>query len=171
MKTLFLIILSVVISLITLLHNFHKMNYIHKEPKIVSCTETCTANDIKNIRLLAEVIYFEARSEPSEGQIAVAFVVMNRTHKDGFPGTIEKVVKEQNDARCQFSYRCDGIKDQVKEQQAWTKAVQVATLVYNNKISDPTAGAEYYLNPEKTKVRFNNLRYQIKIGSHIFYKA
>jgi len=165
------LILGILIAVSILAVNFKSSILDHSSNHLVSCQETCTDQDVKNIRLLAEVIYFEARSEPEAGQAAVAWVVMNRTEKEGFPGTIEKVVKQETKDNCQFSYRCDGLKDVVHEKAAWVKAITIATLVYNKRVDDPTNGSEYYLNPDKTKTRWNNLHQQIKIGSHIFYKA
>ena len=163
------LILGILIAVLILSVNFNSFTTpIYKE-KVVSCKETCTEQDVKNIRLLAEVIYFEARSEPTAGQAAVAWVVMNRTASKEFPKSIEKVVKQGTNKSCQFSYRCDNIKDVVVETASWKKAVVVATLVYNSKIPDPTYGAEYYLNPDKTKIRPNKAKSKTKIGNHLFY--
>ncbi|MBE9552130.1 MAG: cell wall hydrolase, partial [Proteobacteria bacterium] len=39
-------------------------------------------------------VYFEARGEPREGQVAVAHVVMNRVADDRFPGGVCAVVHQ-----------------------------------------------------------------------------
>lgn len=43
-------------------------------------------------RLLAAIIYCEARGEVFEGQVAVGSVVMNRVHSADFPNTISEVI-------------------------------------------------------------------------------
>ena len=43
---------------------------------------------------IAMAIYFEARSEPLEGQVAVANTIMNRVHSPYFPDTPCEVVKQ-----------------------------------------------------------------------------
>jgi spore germination cell wall hydrolase CwlJ-like protein len=49
----------------------------------------------KEIRCLAKNIYFEARNEPTLGQIAVAFVTLNRVDSNQFPDTICTVVEQK----------------------------------------------------------------------------
>ena len=43
---------------------------------------------------LALNVYYEARSEPMDGQYAVAHVVLNRVANDAFPDDACKVVKQ-----------------------------------------------------------------------------
>ena len=61
-------------------------------------------------RCLAEAVYFEARSEPEDGQAAVAQVVLNRVKSGLYPSNVCGVVY-QNRHRymgCQFSFACEG---------------------------------------------------------------
>src|SRR3990167_10047312 len=57
------------------------------------------------IDCLARTIYFEARSEPVLGQIAVAQVVINRMRDRRWPNTVCGVVKQGGARRnqCQFA--------------------------------------------------------------------
>ena len=66
----------------------------------------------KEQRCLAEAIYFEARGEVEEGQVAVAQVVLNRVKNPSYPDSICGVVYQNKHKRnrCQFSYACDGKK-------------------------------------------------------------
>jgi large subunit ribosomal protein L33 len=58
------------------------------------------------IECLSRAVYYEARGEPVEGQLAVAQVIVNRTESDGrFPGTICGVIRQ----RGQFSFDPAGI--------------------------------------------------------------
>lgn len=45
--------------------------------------------------LIARVIYLEARGEPTEGQQAVAEVILNRVAADNFPGSVEDVIYQE----------------------------------------------------------------------------
>ena len=65
-------------------------------------------------------VYYEARSEPLEGQYAVAHVVLNRVADDKFPDDACKVIKqglEKGIGRCQFSWYCDGKSDTPKDKR------------------------------------------------------
>lgn len=102
----------------------------------------------KKCKLLAEVIYYEARGEPTEGQIAVGWVVMNRLKSERFPDTMTKVVSN----KCHFSYKCDGsMKKGIKNEDAYEKAKFIADNILRGNFADPTNGADHYLNPNKVK--------------------
>jgi spore germination cell wall hydrolase CwlJ-like protein len=69
------------------------------------------AEDQKNC--LAEAVYFEARSEPFIGQIAVAGVVLERVQRPEYPNNVCDVVHQGHYVggmpirnRCAFSYWC-----------------------------------------------------------------
>lgn len=47
-------------------------------------------------RMLAAIIYCEARGEIFEGKVAVASVVMNRVHSEVFPDTIQEVIEQKD---------------------------------------------------------------------------
>ena len=54
---------------------------------------------------LASAVYFEARGEPLEGQLAVAEVVLNRARSGRYPSTICAVVRQP----AQFSFVRRGV--------------------------------------------------------------
>ena len=116
---------------------------------------------------LALAVYFEARSEPIDGQRAVADVIMTRTYHPSFPDTVCEVVAEDRgpDAwDCQFSFMCDG-KPEKPTGAAWLIAQAVAI--------EALAGPPlvYATNYHTTDVQPNwfDLKVIGKIGSHIFY--
>lgn len=124
------------------------------------------------LRCLALNIYWEARSEPLEGQIAVAAVTLNRMRDHRFPDNICDVVRQGGEVRrhrCQFSWWCDGKKDEPLEATAWHRANTLARLAVNDILEDPTDGALWYhadyVDPfwADAKVKLT------KIGRHIFY--
>jgi len=70
---------------------------------------------------LSEAVYYEARSESSSGQLAVADVVKNRVASKHYPNTICGVVYQgaHRPFACQFSFACDGSMDRAPQGDAW----------------------------------------------------
>ena len=60
----------------------------------------------KEVKCLAENIYFESAYEPDQGKIAVAFVTLNRTRHKDFPSSVCEVVTQKTKNTCQFSWFC-----------------------------------------------------------------
>ncbi|WP_394700892.1 cell wall hydrolase [uncultured Cohaesibacter sp.] len=123
---------------------------------------------------LANAIYFESRSEPETGQIAVAQVVMNRVKNPAYPDSICGVVYQNQNMRnaCQFSFACDGIPDRVRSKKAWDLAVKLANEVINEEVwlKDVGSATHYhatYVRPKWAKT----MKKADKIGLHIFYKT
>ncbi|KUO61956.1 MAG: spore cortex-lytic enzyme [Gracilibacter sp. BRH_c7a] len=113
-------------------------------------------NDLK---LLARCVYSEGRGEPFEGQVAIAAVVMNRIKSSSFPNTVAGVIYQPQ----AFSAVDDG-QINLEPDETATKAAREALDG-----TDPTHGAIYYFNPDKTKNKFIWSRPQImKLGKHIF---
>lgn len=122
---------------------------------------------------VASAIYFEARGEPIEGQAAVAWVIYHRTASWRYPDTACEVINEdeQRRDRCQFSFMCDGLREDVHDDWAYAKALVVTMLTAGNFISDPTGGATHY---HATKVQpwwATELERTTRIENHIFYRG
>jgi spore germination cell wall hydrolase CwlJ-like protein len=122
---------------------------------------------------LARAVYFEARSESELGQMAVAKVIINRTHTDGYPRTICGVVYQGSGSRnsCQFSFACDGLPDDVKQPAAWAQSKRIAQKAMSGNANLGQAmglATNYhadYVKPKWSKT----MRRLIQIGHHIFY--
>ncbi len=124
-------------------------------------------------KCLAEAVYFEARSEPADGQAAVAQVVLNRVKSGLYPSTICGVVFQNHRHRnaCQFSFACEGRALRVTEPESWKAAVRVAHDVLQGEtyVADVGDSTHYHAN----YVRPRWARYLKKmdtIGHHIFYQ-
>lgn len=143
---------------------------------------------------LAENIYFEARSDTTAGQAAVADVVINRVQHRHYPDTICDVVYEGplreswktrknpdlKDSerkyypvrhRCQFSWYCDGKADTIHDKDAWAKAQYIAyQMIYAERFRGITEGATHYhahyVNPTWAK----QIQFVGTIESHKFYR-
>lgn len=130
-------------------------------------------NEFREMRCLAEAVYFEARSEPEEGQAAVAQVVLNRVNHPNYPGTVCGVVY-QNRHRflgCQFTFACEGKSLAINEPDAWRVAVQIATDVVTGKIYLEDVGASTHYHADYVRPRWARaLKRMDTIGRHTFYK-
>lgn len=133
-------------------------------------------SDKKQIECLAENIYFEAKSEPREGQVAVAMVTMNRLNAGEFGNSVCSVVQQRTKSTCQFSWWCDkklqsqAVNNKYNEEH-YLKMREVATVVYVNydNMKDNTNGSLYY-HATYVSPNWKNLEKTVKIGQHIFYK-
>ncbi|WP_298813755.1 cell wall hydrolase [uncultured Roseibium sp.] len=128
----------------------------------------------KEQRCLAEAIYFEARGESEEGQVAVAQVVLNRVKNPAYPNSICGVVYQNKHKRnrCQFSFACDGIKDRISSPAAWKTAQRLTKDVLNGKqyLKMVDASTHYhatYVSPRWAR----SMAKRGQVGLHIFYKT
>jgi hypothetical protein len=127
----------------------------------------------KEQRCLAEAVYFEARSEPEEGQAAVAQVVLNRVKSGLYPGSVCGVVYQNRHRHlaCQFTFACEGKALRITEPDAWQTAVRIAREVTEGKtyLSEVGSSTHYhadYVRPYWAK----RLKRMDVIGRHVFYK-
>ena len=112
-----------------------------------------------DFELLARIISAEARGEPYIGQVAVGAVVLNRVESSSFPDSIAGVVYQPG----AFTAITDG---QINE-AVTDSARRAAREALNG--SDPTGGALYYYNPDKTSNKWIRSRPVItRIGAHLF---
>lgn len=112
-----------------------------------------------NINLLARMVSAESRGEPYTGQVAVAAVILNRIEHPSFPDTLSGVLFQPG----AFSAVNDG---QFNEPVA-ESSVQAARDAFNG--MDPSGGAIYYYNPDKTSNQWIRSRpVLMRIGSHLF---
>lgn len=113
----------------------------------------------KDLQLLANAVYGEARGEPYEGQVAVAAVILNRIESPQFPNTVSEVIFQPR----AFTAVDDG--------QIWLTPNERAKEAVIDAINgwDPTENALYYFNPVTATSKWIWSRPQIKtIGKHIF---
>jgi hypothetical protein len=123
-------------------------------------------------RCLAQAIYFEARSEPFEGWVAVADVVLNRARDPRFPATICGVVfqGEYRRHRCQFSFACDGRSDKAYNRVQWERALRLASYKIANLSPKPTLTEATHYHADYVKPKWSLKMVKLdKIGRHIFY--
>lgn len=151
-----------------------------QQAEVVEATKVAKFVDPKQLKCLAKNIFYEAGSEPLNGQAAVARVVMNRVAY-GFgknpcavvyqANTVEKLVDDeiQKVKLCQFSWVCEGKGEPNQNNPKYKQAEQVAY--------DVLAYDAYKEVVPRTALFFHNLHVDplwpykqvAKIGNHIFY--
>ena len=135
---------------------------------------TPVAKDTKEIKCLAEAIYYESSSEPYEGKLAVAQVVLNRVGHPSYPKNIcsvvyQKTVNNEKLTVCQFSWTC--YKRPAKNWQKWEECLEIARKsltqeVLHVKLADKKA---LYFHANYVNPGWNKNRIVARIGNHIFY--
>lgn len=122
---------------------------------------------------LALNVYHEARSEPLQGQAAVAHVVLNRVASGRWPDDVCSVIHqgyEKGMFKCQFTWYCDGKPDEPTEILAWAKSVLVANQVLTGVVPDVTNGATHYHARYVNPYWSASLSKTVTYGSHMFYR-
>ena len=129
------------------------------------------------VACLALHIYFEARDQPIDGQVAVTQVVINRVNDPRFPDNPCEVIREgpvRNGlpviGRCQFSWYCDGLKDVPKDQDAYRWAIMIAMRVLDEGYEDFVDGSTHYHADHVSPIWSTEKTMVVKIGDHIFYR-
>jgi Cell Wall Hydrolase len=122
---------------------------------------------------LATAIAYEAGYESTEGQQAVAEVILNRLRHPAFPKTVCGVVFAGAERRtgCQFSFTCDGSLNRPMRESimANTRAVALAALDGLNPLR--VGGATHYHADYVSPYWAPSLIRVTKIGAHIFYRG
>ena len=113
----------------------------------------------QDINLLAKVISAEARGESYEGQVAVGAVILNRVAHPSFPDTISGVVYQNGAFSC--------VNDSNWYQPVADSAKRAAQDALNG--WDPSGGAVYYYNPEKTSDKWIRTRTVVKVIGHHYF--
>ncbi len=121
-----------------------------------SASSTIVSADQK---LLAKLVYAEARGESYKGQVAVAAVVLNRVSSSSFPNTISGVIYQTGAFSCVSNGSINNTPNDT--------AIRAALDAMNG--WDPTNGCLYYYNPGKTSDSWIRTRTVVTvIGNHYF---
>jgi hypothetical protein len=94
-----------------------------------------------DLKCLAQAVYFEARGEPIEGQLAVAEVVINRARSGLYPDNYCDVVTQP----AQFSFVRHGqIPAADETSAAWQRAEAIAEIAQQNLWQSKASDALYF---------------------------
>ena len=114
---------------------------------------------------LAGAIYFEAKGEPLDGQLAVAHVILNRAQSGRFASSLCGVVHQ----RGQFSFVRGGSMPAIaRDSGMWRTAVAVAKIAQGDLWTASTDNALFFharrVSPGWRMARVG------AIGNHVFYR-
>lgn len=124
---------------------------------LMYCPVTYEPHDPIQEKCLATMVYGEARGEAQQGQVAVAFTVLNRAVKARNKTVCDIVLAPKQYsifngnpalyAAATSKFIEPEQKNQIDE-ESWYRAVEVAQDVMRKHIQDPTDGATHYLAPK-----------------------
>lgn len=124
---------------------------------------------ISEILCLATAIFFEARSEPLEGQILVAETIMTRVQDSRYPDTVCEVVFEP----AAFSFTHDGLSDDMThydtfhDKKAREESLVIAEAIFNRGPSE--IELTHYHTTDVSPFWAEHYTEIITVGAHVFY--
>lgn len=117
---------------------------------------------------LALNVYYEARSEPLEGQLAVAEVTLNRVASSRYPDDICGVVYQ----RKQFSWTHDGKSDTPDDMEAWKVAKSIATIATKELVPAVTTKDTLHYHADYVTPHWARGKEPVAAhGRHLFYEG
>lgn len=116
---------------------------------------------------LAEIGYFEARSESDKGVYAVMHSVVNRVRQRNFGNSIEEVANVKG----HYSYLWDGSIDKgYTEPKQLERMLVMAYKVLNYESDNPIGQADHYHVSTMTTSWSRKMRHVATIGNHSFFR-
>jgi spore germination cell wall hydrolase CwlJ-like protein len=130
------------------------------------------ATRLRSLDCLTAAIYYEAANEPTDGQRAVAQVVLNRVRHPAYPNSVCGVVFEgaRRYTGCQFSFSCDGSLRRAPMPAVWERAKRVAEAALSGHVYAPVGWATHYHANYVVPYWSSTLVKSANIGLHIFYR-
>lgn len=117
---------------------------------------------MSDLLALTKVVYGEARGEPRDGQIAVAWVVKNRSAKSG-----KSIAFEASKPSQFYGYTAAG---NMPDQKAKQNCEKIAQDVINGTLKDPTGGATFFYSGSAVPSWAKGKSPCATIGGHKFFK-
>ncbi len=126
----------------------------------------------RSLDCLTSAIYYEAATEPTDGQRAVAQVVLNRVRHPAYPSSVCGVVYQgyERATGCQFTFTCDGSLTRAPMASYWSRAREVAKAALNGYVHAPVGWATHYHTNYVVPYWSSSLVKLGTIGTHIFYR-
>lgn len=128
------------------------------------------------VDILARTIWAESRGEPFNGQVAVAWVIRNRSRDKRLRWS--RVVSEVCTQPKQFSCWNEDDPNRPKllavglEDEAFVRAMGVACIVLCGDMPDASKGANHYFNPNVVIPSWaGRMEQTVTIGRHVFFRG
>ena len=119
----------------------------------------------RELECLAVGVYFEAKSEPLAGQLAVGQVIANRANSGRFPSSYCGVLFQ----RSQFSFvRGRSYPNIARGGRQWANAVAIAKIVDQQLHESPVPKALFF-HAKRVQPRWRLTRVG-SVGNHVFYR-
>jgi hypothetical protein len=119
----------------------------------------------RELECLAAGIYFESKSEPLAGQLAVGDVINNRADSGRFPGSYCGVLFQ----RGQFSFvRGRSYPSVPRASRQWQTAVAIARIV-DQDLHDSAVPTALFFHAKRVQPRWRLTRVG-SVGNHVFYR-
>ena len=121
---------------------------------------------------LTMAIYYEAATEPDDGQRAVAQVVLNRVAHPAYPNTVCGVVFQgsERSTGCQFTFTCDGSLARRPAAYWWDRANRVARAALSGYVFAPVGLATHYHTLQVHPSWDMSMQPVITVGAHRFFR-
>jgi spore germination cell wall hydrolase CwlJ-like protein len=130
------------------------------------------ADRLRAVECLTAAVYYEAATEPLDGQRAVAQVVLNRARHPAYPRTVCGVVFQghERSTGCQFTFTCDGAIRRTPMAALWARARMVAEQALAGHVYAPVGWATHYHTNWVVPYWSSSLTKLALVGTHIFYR-
>jgi len=113
-------------------------------------------------KCLARAVYFEARGEPLEGQLAVAQVILNRVASGRYANTVCSVIEQPG----QFSFAHER---SPRSGSDWRIAEAIARIALNDRWA-PVAPRAIAFHASRVSPQWGRMQRVSQIGRHVFYR-
>jgi spore germination cell wall hydrolase CwlJ-like protein len=114
---------------------------------------------------LAGAVYFEAKGESLDGQLAVAEVVLNRARSGRFPASVCSVVFQPG----QFSFVRGGALPAInRDRPSWHRAVAIAHIARND-LWESSVDDALFFHASRVSPNWRKKRVA-QVGNHVFYR-
>ncbi len=130
------------------------------------------ATQAEALECLTNAIYYEAGRETTDGQRAVAQVILNRVRHPAYPSSVCGVVFQGSTrvTGCQFTFTCDGSMANIPMTSEWQRARKVAWSALNGAVFAPVGLATHYHANYVLPYWASSLVKTHIEGAHLFYR-
>ena len=130
------------------------------------------ADQANALTCLAMAVYYEAATQPPDGQAAVAQVVLNRVRNAHYPKSVCGVVFQGSElpTGCQFTFTCDGSLKRSPNPTLWRRAQEVAQRALGGYVQSTVGLATHYHTVWVVPYWQSTVLKVGQIGAHVFYR-
>jgi hypothetical protein len=134
--------------------------------------DVSTADRARAVSCLAMAVYYEAGNQGSDGEAAVAQVVLNRLRNPLFPKTICGVVFQgsERSTGCQFTFTCDGSLARRPSAVGWRDANEIAERALNGYVQKEVGEATHYHTIWVVPYWQSSVQKVVELGAHVFFR-